>query len=621
MKTASNEPARLMALNSYDVLGTPPPAGQADLVSLAAQICQTPIASVTFVDEQQEYFHSSLELTVSQVPRRLGFGTVVIEEPDGLLLIHDVLQDERFRDHPLVAGPPHIRSYAGASMVTSRGEALGTVCVMDQVPRTLNPQQQESLRSLARQALNQLEYRKSVAERLQAERVAEAQHRALAETNAQLAAASERANRMALAAEAANQAKTLFLATMSHEIRTPLNGVLGFADLLAESSLAPEQREYLEVIRESGTTLLSLINDILDFSKIEADRLELENAPVQVREVVERSLTLVRPRAMAKNLQLRSVIHPAIPLHVKTDSTRLRQILLNLVGNAVKFTEEGEISVEVRALELRVSEEDTQNPRAESMDLHFSVRDTGIGIPTDRMSRLFKPFSQVDSSTTRRYGGTGLGLAISKRLCELMGGGIHVESTPGFGSAVHFTIRVETLPASEVPQPAPRQATPMANTNEPQAGPPIPLRVLLVEDNRVNQLLAISLLKKHGCAPELAEHGKKALECLRKESFDLILMDVSMPEMDGLEATQRIRAGECGEGPREILIVAMTANAADGDRERCLQAGMDDYLSKPIEQRDLASLLMRARREKMNPPPIPKTRGGRAHSSTSGKSF
>jgi signal transduction histidine kinase/CheY-like chemotaxis protein len=543
-------------------------------------------------------------------------------ESGGLLVVQDALQDDRFRNHPLVAGPPHVRFYAGAPIVTPQGDVLGSLSVMDQVPRSLGVPQQDGLRILARQVLSQLEFRRGATEREQAQRTAEAQHRELAETNAQLASAIERANRMALAAEAANRAKTLFLATMSHEIRTPLNGVLGFADLLAETSLAGEQRDFVDVIRESGVTLLSLLNDILDFSKIEADRLELENTPVRLRDVVEHALTLVRPRAMAKNLTLRKMIHPSVPLHIKTDGVRLRQILLNLVGNSVKFTEEGEISIEVRPLELRVSEEEGSESGVESMDLHFSVRDTGIGIPPDRLGRLFKPFSQVDSSMTRRYGGTGLGLAISKRLCELMGGGIHVESTPGFGSAIHFTIRVQTVDPAEIVEPSPRiHGLGSGGTSEPEAGPPICLRVLLVEDNRVNQLLAMSLLKKLGCVIELAEHGGKALECLRREPFDLVLMDVSMPEMDGLEATQRIRAGEGGPDAQETLIVAMTANAAAGDREQCLDAGMDDYLSKPIEQRELANLLMRARREKLTPPPVPRSRSRRPPRRAPEKSF
>jgi len=605
------ENARLCALRAYDVLNTPAGTAEVELVQLAAQLCQAPMAAITFIDEMKEWFSSATGLTVQAVPRETSIGAEVLVEPDGLLLIQDALQDERFRGYPLVAGAPRIRFYACAPIATPQGDVLGTLCVMDQVPRTLNAPQQHGLRILARQVLQQLEFRRGLAERERAERIAEAHHRELAETNAQLGSAIERANKMALAAEAANRAKTLFLATMSHEIRTPLNGVLGFADLLAESGLVGEQRDYLEVIRESGATLLGLINDILDFSKIEADRLELEVAPVRVREVVERALTLARPRALAKNLQLRAVIHPAVPSHVKTDATRLGQILLNLIGNAVKFTAEGEVSVEVRPLELRVSEEDATNPGVESMDLHFSVRDTGIGIPPDRLSRLFKPFSQVDSSTTRRYGGTGLGLAISKRLCELMGGGIHVESTPGFGSAIHFTVRVETVRGADLVEAPPRSPALLNGPNEGLVDPPPCLRVLLVEDNRVNQLLAASLLKKHGCTMELAEHGQKALDWLRKESFDLVLMDVSMPEMDGLEATQRIRAGECGPGPSEMLIIAMTANAAAGDREHCLEAGMDDYLSKPIEQRELANLLMRARREKLNarPPSAPRSSG------------
>jgi len=447
----------------------------------------------------------------------------------------------------------------------------------------------------------------------------EAANADLAETNRQLEESIQRANQMALAAEAASRAKTDFLATMSHEIRTPMNGVIGFTGLLAESELTPEQREHVEIIRSSGETLLTLINDILDFSKIEAGRMELEHASFDLRLAVQQTLAVLRMRAAAKSIELCSEIDPAVPDVVIGDVTRLRQVLLNLIGNGIKFTERGAVSVEVRRCAMRVSrpgqragskgESDTQmlfrrqQATAETFDLHFTVRDTGIGIPPDRLNRLFRAFSQVDTSTTRRFGGTGLGLAISKRLCELMGGGVHVESTPGFGSAFHFTIQAQIADSAAPAAPAaPVPAEPVAPP-APAADTPAParstvtghgLRVLLVEDNRVNQALATALLKKSGCAVRLAEDGRQAIEVLRTEDFDLVLMDVCMPEMDGYEATRRIRAGDCGPARKHICIAAMTANAMEGDREKCLDAGMDEYLSKPINKAELIAVLEHA---------------------------
>jgi len=447
----------------------------------------------------------------------------------------------------------------------------------------------------------------------------------LAETNRQLEESIQRANRMALAAEAASRAKSDFLATMSHEIRTPMNGVIGFTGLLTETALTAEQREHVEIIRSCGESLLTLINDILDFSKIEAGRMELENASFDLRLAVQQALTVLRTRAAAKGIALRSQIDPAVPDFIISDVTRLRQVLINLIGNGIKFTERGEVSVEVRRCPVRVSrgnarsESNTELLRrrqgtAETIDLLFTVRDTGIGIPPDRLNRLFKVFSQVDTSTTRRFGGTGLGLAISKRLCELMGGGIHVESTPGFGSAFHFTIQAQLAGEGAVAPapPAPKEkSSPCAQTadtpslpdNPPAAGT---LRVLLVEDNRVNQALATALLKKWGCAVRLAENGRQAIEALRAEEFDLVLMDICMPEMDGYEATRRIRAGDCGLMRQDVLIAAMTANAMEGDREKCLDAGMDAYVGKPIDKAELSSLLGRAARDQ------PKADGHRA---------
>ncbi|MBI5440925.1 MAG: PocR ligand-binding domain-containing protein [Deltaproteobacteria bacterium] len=368
------------------------------------------------------------------------------------------------------------------------------------------------------------------------------------------------------AADAANRSKSDFLARMSHEIRTPMNGVMGMTQLALLEPISPKAREYLDLVQVSAKSLLDIINDILDLSKIEAGRIELRCEDFELRPAIEGVLGTLSVLAREKGLRFAAEVAPELPERVRGDRGRLGQVLVNVVGNAIKFTEEGAVSIEVRR---------SETTRRGKVGVLFEVRDTGIGIDAPHLSKIFESFEQAGAAVHPRYGGTGLGLTIAKYLVELMGGRIWAESRPGAGSTFRFILQLE-------PEDGVQSGEELEEPEEIRA-PRRALRVLLAEDNAVNQILGKALLERDGHTVVVAEDGRRAADALGREAFDLVLMDIRMPEIDGDELTRLVRAGHVPGCPRDIPIVALTAHALEGDRERFLAAGMDAYLPKPID--------------------------------------
>jgi two-component system sensor histidine kinase/response regulator len=688
----SNEAERLNALRRYEILDTDPEQAYDDITLLASQICGTQVAMISLIDRDRQWFKSKIGTTTTETSRDMAFCSHGILQPE-VLVVEDAQADDRFAANPQVTGAPRTRFYAGAPLVTPDGYALGMLCVNGPAARKLSAEQNLGLQALSRQVVALLELRRSVAE-------------------------------LALARDAAVEAarsKSQFLANMSHEIRTQMSGVIGMADRLLDTSLDREQRDFVEVIGRSGDLLLTVISDILDFSKIDAGKLIFETLDFELGAVVEGTLDLLAEKAQSKGLELLALVHHTVFTNLRGDAGRLRQILTNILSNAIKFTKQGDVV-------LRVS---PQSETTTSVVLRFEVKDTGIGISTAAQEHLFEAFSQANNSTARKYGGTGLGLAIARQLVGMMQGDIGIESELDKGSTFWFTARFEKQVLSlrvgeskqglagirvlivndncsnqilrlhlanlgmhfnaasgcaeglELLQSAAARGDPFrlaildlltpdidglklarSIKQEPAlaairllmltspgqrldmdlfravgigeslvkpinqsrlrdslvavlshnvtsqavpAGASIvctdmqtssrPIRILLAEDNMINQKVGLYQLEKYGYQADAVADGKAVLEALTRKQYDIIFMDCQMPEMDGYEATEAIRKREASDnhnsGMSPVYIVAMTASAMKGEREKCLALGMNDYLSKPVQAPQLQAALER----------------------------
>ena len=544
--SARAESERLKALYRYEVLHTPPEQAFDELTWLASKIAKTPIAVISLVSAERQWFKSKIGLEVEGTSRSISLCDYAIRL-DVPLIVANTLEDERFCNNPLVTGPPGIRFYLGFPLATPDDHNIGTLCVIDTIAREPEQETIKMLAALARQVVSQLEFRLS----------------------------SRKLKSAVSEAQQANEAKSNFLANMSHEIRTPLNGIIGMTDLLMVSILTEEQRQNLTIIKDSGDTLLRLINDILDLSKVEAGKIELEKVTFELGSLIKRITHAFEAAAREKGIALVTHLDQDLPRWGRGDPVRLEQVIGNLVSNAVKFTTTGEV---------RISAAPCGNGQ-DTNAVRVVVSDSGEGIASEKMGTIFEAFNQGDASTTRRYGGTGLGLAIVSRLVDLMGGTMEVQSSLGEGSSFAFSLPLGY--SLHEPEPEPRDGSGQEVRGQASG------RILLVDDNRVNLMVAERMLKHLGHECAVAHDGREALDLFEKERFDLILMDIQMPDMNGFQTATAIRTMEDQAQRLPTPIVALTAHTMKGDRERCLAAGMSDFIAKPITLKTLAHTIAR----------------------------
>lgn len=538
-KIPTDEAARIEALYSAEILDTENEPMFDNLTALVADIFDVPVVAMSLVDKSRQWFKSIQGLDVCETSREVSFCGHVVHQQSPMV-VNDAREDKRFFDNPLVQDGPKIVFYVGMPITYKHhGEDfyIGTLCLIDYQARSFDDESLKRLKGFA------VEIELLLAMRMTTDK-----------------------------AEAANEAKSRFLANMTHELRTPMSGVIGILDILDRSDLSEEQAYQLDLARQSASQLLAVINDILDFSKIEAGKISIKYEKFNLYELLNSLIETFRLRAQREYKTFILDINWDKHTYVKGDPTRLRQILFNLLNNADKFTSRGEVRL-LAALEQL---------DADHMQFRCDVIDTGIGIERSQLSRLFVPFEQLDNRTARKYGGTGLGLVITRHLCELMGGEISVESEAGKGSTFTFVINLESVSHDSTKH---QQDTTLCLENKKALLSK--LNVLVVEDDLTNRFTLEYFLKHLNIRFQSASNGLEAISSLNEANshgqYDLILMDCQMPEMDGFEATQYIREQQGMACYKQTPIIALTANALQGDREKCLQAGMSDYMTKPVE--------------------------------------
>ncbi|EJG02471.1 GAF domain-containing hybrid sensor histidine kinase/response regulator [Flavobacterium sp. F52] len=536
-----NELQRLAALKRYNILDTLPDDAFDDATKLVAYICGVPIAHISFIDENRQWFKSEIGIGVSEVPREISFCQYTILDSK-MTEINDTLLNDRFKDDPNVTGSFNIRFYAGVPLTTPDGYNIGTLCAIDHEAKVLNENQRNALSIVAKHVITSLE---------------------LSTKNNQLYTQRKIAERAVLARDS-------FLANMSHEIRTPLNAIIGFTDLLAQTKLDDTQRDYIGNVQIAGENLLLIVNDILDLSKMESGNLPIEAEPFNLKKTLRHVYSLLKVKVQ-KEVEFNLFLDAELPDMVIGDQGRLNQILVNLIGNALKFTNEGEVTVSVKKIE------ETED----SYSFKFSIKDTGIGIAKDKLETIFERFTQGEESTTRTFGGTGLGLNIVKQLVELQKGEVHVKSTLNRGSEFFFTLSYKKSNA--------REAEVKTVSNNDLGN----LKILLCEDNVLNQKLAKSVINNFGFDLDIAQNGEEGIELLSQNEYNLVLMDLQMPVKDGYQTTEYIR----NEMNSAIPIIAMTAHSLVGEQERCYKVGMNAYVPKPFKQ----SVLLKAIKTVMSP--------------------